>query len=255
MTFWLALQFLTILPTPRVKAVTSASLGGSLAYYPAVGLVIGGVAAGFAYALGLVLPPVVEAVLVVAVLAVVTGAHHLDGLADSCDGLVAGKSRQERLKLMAGSGVGAFGIVGICLVLLLKFAALYQVLDWSSAYILPVAAWQALLFAPVAARWAAVGAIFCFPYARPEGMGLGYKQGVRWYHLLAATVVTSVVAVAFLSWPGLVILAVAAAVMYGVAALFAAKLGGLTGDSYGAIIELSETLVLLLIVVAEVVLG
>jgi len=244
MSFWLALQFLTILPTPRLKPATPSALGKSLSFYPLVGLILGGLLAALNYGLGYILPPLVSAVLLVGALALLTGAHHLDGLADTGDGMTAGKSKEERLELMSAPGVGAFGIVGVVIVVLLKAVTLSTVLGW-----------PALVVMPIVGRWLAVGALCLFPYAKAEGMGRGYKLGSRWYDLVLATATAALAAWLVFGWAGLVVVGLTAALMYGFAAYLKSKLGGLTGDSYGAVIEISEVIVLLLLCGKGVVFG
>ena len=138
---------------------------------------------------------------------------------------------------MSDSQVGAFGIVGAFLLLLLKYVSL------GSAPILP-----ALLLMPTLSRWAIVGTIFTFPYAKSSGMGAAFKQGANWQRLTIATVIALIVAVALLKWWGLVLMTALWLIVFGIANYFRSRLGGLTGDNYGAINELAEVLVLLLII-------
>ena len=224
------------MPTPLRKEIDVEGFGQSLTYFPLVGLILGAILLGLNYGLALVLPRSVVNVLLVIALVILTGSHHLDGLIDSCDGIVAGKSKEERLRIMSDSQAGAFGIVGAFLLLLLKYVSL------SSVPIQP-----ALLLMPTLSRWTMVGAIFAFPYAKSTGMGLAFKQGARWWRFIISTVMALVVAVIILGWGGLVITAVLWLITFGIASYFRSRLGGLTGDSYGAINELAEVLVLLLI--------
>lgn len=238
MSFWPALQFLTIIPTPGGR-MDAGKLADSLASFPLVGLLLGLILfvidRGFSW-----LPPAVVAGLVVLALAVLTGGHHLDGLADTCDGLVSGKTAEERLALMTRSGIGAFGAAGVCLVLLLKFAALSSI-DGGTPVVLM----------PVLGRWVVVGVILIFPYARASGMGTPYKQGVRWHHLVIATVIALAASLVAYRLSGIVIMLVVWAIACGAAAVVKSKLGGLTGDSYGALIELSEVTALVSIMAVE----
>jgi len=238
MSFWLALQFLTIIPAPKTGEVDAEKLGASLSCFPAVGLLLGFILFGLDWGLSYLLPPGVTAAVMVLALAVLSGGHHLDGLADTCDGLVSGKTPDERLELMAKSGIGAFGIAGVCLILLLKFAALDSVGDRAALFLMPVLG-----------RWVVVGAIISFPYARASGMGTPYKQGVRWYHFAIATAIATAASLATFWLAGIAIMLFVWAIAYGIAALLKSKLGGLTGDSYGAIIEVSEVLVLVMVIV------
>jgi len=235
--FWTALQFLTIFPTPLRRAISAEDFGQSLAYFPLVGLVLGALLLGLYYGLALVLPlSVVSAMLIIA-LVILTGVHHLDGFVDTCDGVVAGKSREERLAIMSDTRVGAFGIAGIALLLLLKYVSLSSV---------PML--TALLLMPTLSRWAIVSTIFTFPYARESGMGLHFKQGATWQRFIVATVIALAVAVILLNWWGLVLMAALWLIIFGVASYLRSRLGGLTGDNYGAINELAEVLVLLLLI-------
>jgi adenosylcobinamide-GDP ribazoletransferase len=235
--FWSALQFLTIFPTPLRHKVTDKTSGQSLTYFPLVGLILGAILLGLHYGLILVLPSsVVNAILIIA-LVILTGAHHLDGFIDTCDGVIAGKSKKERLAIMSDSKAGTFAIVGAILLLLLKYVSL------SAAPILP-----ALLLMPTLSRWAMVSTIFTFPYAKRYGMGLAFKRGASWQRLTIATITSLIVAVALLKLWGLALIAALWLITFGIASYFRSRLGGLTGDNYGAINELAEVLVLILII-------
>jgi adenosylcobinamide-GDP ribazoletransferase len=236
--FWVALQFLTIFPTPLRHEVTARTSGQSLPYFPLVGLILGAILLGLYYGLSLILPPAVVIALLIIALVILTGAHHLDGFIDTCDGVFAGKSKKERLAIMSDTKVGAFGIVGIVLLLLLKYATLFSV-----SPILP-----ALLLMPTLSRWTVVSIIFTFPYAKSSGMGLPFKQGATWQRLTIATIIALIVAVVLLKWWGLALMVALWLVAFGIASYFRSRLGGLTGDNYGAINEFSEVLALLFII-------
>jgi adenosylcobinamide-GDP ribazoletransferase len=237
MDFWAALQFLTIFPTPLRHKVTATTSGQSLTYFPLVGLILGAILLGLHYVLIFILPSSIVNALLIIALVILTGAHHLDGFIDTCDGVIAGKSKKERLAIMSDTKVGAFGIVGAILLLLLKYASL------SSAPILP-----ALLLMPTLSRWIMVSIIFIYPYAKRSGMGLAFKQGATWQRLAIATTIAFIVAVAVLKLWGLVLMAALWLIAFGIAGYFRSRLGGLTGDNYGAINELAEVLVLLLLI-------
>jgi adenosylcobinamide-GDP ribazoletransferase len=236
--FWAALQFLTIFPTPVRREVSIDTSGQSLPYFPLIGLILGAILLGLYYGLSLILPPAVVMALLIIALVILTGAHHIDGLIDTCDGVFAGKSKKERLAIMSDTKVGAFGTVSVVLLLLLKYASLFSV-----STILP-----ALLLMPTLSRWTMVSIIFTFPYAKSSGMGLPFKQGATWQRLTIATIIALIVAVVLLRWWGLALMAVLWLTTYGTANYFRSRLGGLTGDNYGAINELSEVLVLLFII-------
>ena len=247
MGFWAAIQFLTIFPTPRHHEADAKISGQSLLYFPLVGLILGAILYGIYYGLSFILPALVVNALLVIALVILTGAHHLDGWVDTCDGVTAGKSKEERLAIMSDTKVGVFGIVGAILLLLLKYVSL------SSAPALP-----ALLLMPTLSRWAMVSAIFVFPYAKSSGMGLAFKQGANWQRFTIATAIAMIIAIGTLKLWGLTLIAailwgpatMAALwlIILGIASYFRSRLGGLTGDNYGAINEIAEVLVLLIII-------
>lgn len=234
--FWVALRFLTVFPTPRKEKDEEVAYL-SLVYFPLVGLLLGTVLLGIYYALTLVLPSPVVFALVVIALAVITGGHHLDGLMDSLDGIFGGQSKEERLAIMRDSKVGAFGVAGAILLLLLKYVSL------TPAPLLP-----ALLLMPTLGRWAMLNAIFFFPYARPDGMGLPFKRGANWQRLTIATILPVVAALVILGWKGLILLVILWLTVFGIGRFVQHRLGGLTGDNYGAINEIAETITVILIV-------
>jgi len=236
--FWTALQFLTIFPTPLKHKVLHETSGQSLPYFPLVGLILGTLLFGLHYSLSLILPSAIIPVLLIGTLAVLTGTQSLDGFVDTCDGVFAGKSRKERLAIMSDTKIGAFGIVGVVLLLMIKYVSLLSV-----SMILP-----ALLLMPALSRWVMVFMIFAFPYAKKSGMGLPFKLGATWQRLAVATIITLVVSVFLLRWWGLALMFTVWLIAFGVASYFRSRLGGLTGDNYGAINEISEVLVLLLVI-------
>ncbi len=241
MSFLTAIQFLTSIPIPLKRKLTPAQLGGATAYFPVVGLIIGLVLAGLNWLLLLILPTAVVNALLIAALVILTGAMHLDGLADTCDGIAGHKTTEERWKVMRDSRTGAFGVVGIVLVLLVKYISLNS--------IPPVFMTAMLVFMPVVSRWAMVYAIYAYRYARPAGLGTAYKQATRWPQFTAATIIT--LAVAFALFPlfslaGLILIFSILVVATALAFYFKHKFAGLTGDTYGAIDEVAEVITLLL---------
>jgi adenosylcobinamide-GDP ribazoletransferase len=135
---------------------------------------------------------------------------------------------------MRDSRVGAFGVAGGGLLLLAKYAAIVSLPQLSG-----------LLLAPVLGRWAVSIAIFAFPYAREKGMGRDMKDNVRWLEVILATVVTLLAVWFFASWTGLLAFAIAGVVLWIGVSFILRRIPGLTGDSYGALCELIELVVLL----------
>jgi adenosylcobinamide-GDP ribazoletransferase len=249
-SFLAALRFLTILPVPGFHRLSdadgSASLttdwGRATAWYPAVGLLLGALLAGLDGGLRWLFPEGVAAVLLLVAWVSLTGALHLDGFIDCCDGLLAPVSRERRLEILRDVHAGAFGIVGVVLLLLTKGTALVSL---AGDVRLP-----ALLLTPTLARWCMTAAVLLYPYAR-SGPGLGQKAktGAGGPQLAVATA-TALLAGALAWWAGLgwtagLLLLVAALTGWLVAHWIQSRIGGLTGDAYGAICELVEVVSLL----------
>jgi adenosylcobinamide-GDP ribazoletransferase len=250
LSFLAAFQFLTSIPVRRWREVSPEELGRSTAYFPVVGLIIGLILAGLNWLLSLILPPAVVNALLIVVLVLITGALHLDGFVDTCDGIAGHKSVEDRWRVMHDSRAGAFGIVGVVLLLLVKYVSLNSVP--------PVFMTATLLFMPVVSRWAMVYAIFVYPYARPSGLGIAFKQSTRWPQFTAATVITLVVAVALFplfSLMGLLVMFGVWIVTVVFSLYLKRKFSGLTGDTYGAVNEVAEVMVLVLAVLAYTVAG
>jgi adenosylcobinamide-GDP ribazoletransferase len=238
--FFTALRFLTILPLPLGRETRAEGVGRSLVYFPVIGLLLGLLLAGLDWGLDSVLPISVASGVLLVVLVLITGATHLDGFIDTCDGLVAGKTPQQRWEIMRDSRVGAFGVVGACCLLLLMYASLAGLPDSSRM--------GALVLLPVLGRWSVVCSIFVFPYARPEGLGRAFKDQATWLTVAGATVVALAVSVGFLRFTGLAIMGGVGLVTLALCVLLKRKFAGLTGDSYGAIIEVGEVTSLILVI-------
>lgn len=237
MGFLAALCFLTILPL-RQRA-TQSELGRSLSYFPLVGLLIGGILLGLDWALGLIFPPSLTSAMVVIALVALTGALHLDGLADTCDGIAMGKTSEERLRIMRDSRIGSFGTVGLFSVLLIKFLALTQLSGWDRLC--------ALLLMPTMGRWAMAFSVFAHPYARPSGMGKVFKEGASLGRILTATAAALTVCLVLIGLGGLMLMVGVWLIALALGRFFRSRLGGFTGDAYGAINEIGEALTLLLL--------
>ncbi len=233
----LALEFLTVIRLRRWRSVSQDDLARAQAFYPITGLMIGGALLGVDTALDPLLPPGPRAAVVVLSLATISRALHLDGLSDSCDGLFGGATPERRLEIMRDPRTGSFGVTAIALVLLLKWSAI-------SALMAPWRA-PALLIAPCAARCAMVLVVAAVPYARPAGLGSGFHRAARGSPLIIAMVTTLVVSLVVIGLAGVLLLLPALTVALGIAALARKRIGGATGDIYGAACEVAETLTLL----------
>ncbi len=227
--FLVALGLLTIAPT-RPGADISAR---AFAYYPLVGVVIGSVLALAFFCLRLAFADFVAAALLVTLWVIITGALHLDGFADACDGLFAATTRARRLEIMRDVHLGAFGAVGLALLLITKVAAVA-----SASTFLPI------VLAPVLGRWAMVYAA-AYPPARAEGMAVTFRDGLSRGILFVATLLAALFA-AFAGRLGLGAIVIGFLIATLIARLALCRLGGLTGDVYGMICESVEVGVLLI---------
>lgn len=233
--FRTALGFLTILPVPAAREVNQNVLAGALPWFPWVGLVAGAAAAAAALLLSRVFSPLTTAVLSVAVWALITGGLHLDGLADCCDGLLVSAPSERRLEIMKDPRLGGFGAIGLFLFLLLKVAALQTVIESS--------AWTVILLSAAAGR-SAVYLALSQPSARPGGLGAQLGGGTSWAGILFG-LIPLVGLVVWLGWPGLGAVAAGGLMCGGALWMARNRIGGVTGDVHGLVIELVEMVVLL----------
>jgi adenosylcobinamide-GDP ribazoletransferase len=232
-----AFAFLTRIPVWN-GPLRDEDLGRSVAFFPLVGLVLGLGLAGVGTVADDVVSPMVVAVLLAALLAGLTGGFHLDGFADVFDALGGGRGDRARmLELMRDSRIGAHGAAALALLIAAKVAALTQVAERHDLL--------TLLAFPTVGRWAVTPLIVFFPYARPEGLGRAFKGAAGRVQVGIASAI-AVVTVAVLG-ARFVLPALASAVVVLLFGLWLRRrLGGLTGDVYGAAIELGEVTTLIL---------
>lgn len=232
--FRLALGFLTILPLTPHGEVPGRGWGNALVAFPVVGALLGSVTLVIRHgALLLGLSPALAAALAVVVSTLLTGGLHLDGLMDAADGLLGGATPEQRLAIMRDERVGAFGALAGMTVLLLKFAALQSTAPWG------------IVLASTWSRTVMALAIVSTPSARPNGLGAWWKKHARPRHAwLAGGLACALTLVAGLR--GAATGLSAALFAWGLTRWMLRRVPGLTGDLYGALGELVETLTLLL---------
>ena len=233
-----ALGFLTRIPPGRNFRHDSALAGLAVAWYGPVGLLIGvilvfvtGVLTGF-----MGIPAAVCAGMVIAVWVGITGALHLDGLADCADGLMGGFSRDRILEIMADtkSGTGAVSVVVV--VLGIKLVSLALLLEQGNVL--------ALLFAPVLARIALTVAIVRFPYVRVAGLGSPIHENLD-IRSLSLIGLAMVLVLGVISYQALAVAIIGCGLAFALVwVLLVRKLQGFTGDVYGALVEVCECAVL-----------
>jgi adenosylcobinamide-GDP ribazoletransferase len=240
-----ALAFLTVVPV-RLRALPPAEVvARSRFWYPVVGVLLGAALGGWAALLAASpLAVAVRAFLVLLAWVVLTGALHLDGLCDLCDGLFGGRTPEDRLRILKDPHLGTFGLAGGVLLLLGKFALLSEALSRG-----PAEAGWLVGSAVAASRCLALCVAAGARYPRPEGTGKALVEATRGWEAVpfAALAAGLSLPAAWAADPLLVPAPfLAALVVVGALRLLCVRrLGGITGDCLGAAIELSEVAVLL----------
>ena len=230
-----ALRFLTAIPIPGLPAADERTIARSLAAFPLVGLFIGGIGACGGWLAWWLWGPPLHAVTVVVTWTLLTLGLHLDGVADTCDALFSWRSRERQLEIMKDSRIGTMGALGLLTIFLVKIAAIDQLGNqW----------WLGCLLAPLWGRWAGIYGIFWFPAAREGGLGQTFHAQVRRLDFVLATLSALIISSLLLfPWGGLLLLTVLP-LIHATARRMVRSLGGLTGDTYGALSELGEVAVL-----------
>ncbi len=247
--FITALQFLTIVTVKKKHVVEEGDLARSMLYFPLIGFLIGlilvyadkaFVAAALPFTIGNLL------LLVFAVFA--TRALHIDGLADTCDGLMGGKDHKSRLAIMDDSRIGTAGALSIIFVLFLKYLCLNNLFNSEKV--------AALLITPMLGRWSQTLMVFKARYGREEGTAKAFVGHLRYSSMIAASVMAVGLSAFVILREDAHSLLLVVSLIFGVVLLtflakgyLGRKLGGITGDAIGAVSELTEALVLLLFVI------
>lgn len=242
-----AVRFLSILPLPDLpqhietesETTSPARVAVGSGYFSLVGLLLGLLLSTLTLLLDPLLPHLAMAALLVVALVLLTGGLHLDGLMDSCDGLFGGRTPERRLEIMRDSRVGSFGVLGGVCVLLLKFA-FFASLDQHALLV-------ALLVILPSARWAMLLALGTFPPARPGGLGVTFQQTITFQRLVLGGSTALCVALVAAHFAGALVWATATLAALALGSWITRRIGGLTGDTCGAIAEITEVLTLLLL--------
>ncbi|MDZ7759367.1 MAG: adenosylcobinamide-GDP ribazoletransferase [Desulfovermiculus sp.] len=234
--FWGAVGFLTILPTGAARFRPERMVG----FFPLVGLFVGGIVAGVDFVARFVWPEPLVAVLVVLVFILLTGALHVDGLADAGDGLFSHRSRERILEIMKDSRVGVMGVVSLMGVLALK---------WGGVLALSEDRLLALVLVPGYSRLGMLVGMRWLPYGRPEG-GTGAPFCVpnslrSMYWSVGILLPLSLL----LGWKGVALNVFFAVACAGILALYSRVIGCITGDTLGAMNEVLEAGLLLFLAV------
>ncbi|HEX9787440.1 MAG TPA: adenosylcobinamide-GDP ribazoletransferase, partial [Candidatus Binatia bacterium] len=233
-SFFAALQFLTIFPWPKVRSRSADEVGRSAIFFPVIGFLLGLILVLVNRLLEPFASPGLLSVLLVTILVLLTGGLHLDGLGDTFDGLGAGGDRERMLRVMDDSHTGAFGLIAIVLLLFFKIHAIESIDSERS---------RALLAAPVLGRWAMVVLGYRSQAAKP-GLGSNLLDHLETKHVLFATFIALLLVAGILHGRGIALMIWIAVFSLASKKYFHRRLGGVTGDTFGAVGELSETSIL-----------
>jgi adenosylcobinamide-GDP ribazoletransferase len=235
--FFAAVQFLTIFPWPKSRDYSADELGRAAILFPVIGFLLGIILVLVNASLEPFASAGLLSVALVAMLALLTGGLHLDGLGDSFDGLGASGDRERMLRIMDDSRTGAFGLIAVVLLLFFKVHSLESI---------ETDRWRALLAAPVLGRWAMVLLGYRSHAAKP-GLGSSFVEHLKTKHVILSTFITLLLVASVLRGMG-VALMIWVAVFSTVNRMFwQRRLGGVTGDTFGAVGELSEAFVFVIL--------
>ncbi|HUA62552.1 MAG TPA: adenosylcobinamide-GDP ribazoletransferase [Verrucomicrobiae bacterium] len=238
--FAAAVAFLTRLPIGRRIEFDEKRVARAARWFPLVGAMLGAFSVGLLRLAGPVFPPLVVAALLVALETLFTGVLHLDGLADTADGFGAGRTREDTLRIMRDHAIGSYGGAALALALVLKVAAIGALIEAGRAA-------GALLAAPAIGRWSAVLLMATQPYAREGASPARFVGRVEMAvaSVSAVAIVAAVVVGLTEPWRGGAALATAGLVAAGWGWRCRRRIGGITGDTLGAAVVMTECLVLM----------
>lgn len=238
--YCVALRFLTILPITWKVEEDAQHYATSSSFFPLVGLSIGILAAIFSLFCTQFFPSSVTAALMISFFAMISGFLHLDGLADSCDGLMSARSQERSLEIMKDSTTGAMGVVGVFVVLLIKFASISSIPSQS----LPLAC----LLIPIAGRCSLLFVMATQKYAREEGStgSLFYSKESKRTGIIGVIFFLTIFSI--LSFPiALFLFSAICSVVFLFGKFCKKRIGGATGDTLGATSEICEMICILLL--------
>lgn len=240
--FLVSLQFLTRIPVPMryTDSVEVSEYRRMVIAFPLAGLTVGFISALVFVLTQLWWGNLLAATCAVLTIAMITGAFHLDGLADTADGIFSSRPRERMLEIMRDSRIGTQGALALIFKVALHIFAIYQIADTKPAVVC------LLIVAPVVGRSLSVLLMYRQNYARESGMGnlfIGKLEGSEFY---TALIIGAILVCLFTGLYGVLMAAAAGVILLVYRALIQSKLGGQTGDTLGAGIEIAELVFLLL---------
>ena len=251
----LAFQFLTIIPVKEMRDVSEKEIGGASAFFPLIGFLQGALFVVSAVLFLKIFPPELANGLLILVIVATSGGLHLDGLADTFDAIALRGDREKKLLVMKDSTIGPVGVIAIVLALLLKFLALNSLFHYSLFTF-----YYSLFLMPVFSRWVMVTAIFHGKSARQDGIGKIFIENTKLKELVIATllvigfwllVVSFLLSSLFTIHYSLFLVSIPVLYIFSLVSVWFCnkKFGGMTGDTFGAVSEISEILFLIMAVI------
>ncbi len=238
--FLIALQFLTILPVKINSGIKESDFGKALLYFPLVGILI-----GFLLALASIvfafLPNLVTGSLLIIILIVISGGIHLDGLCDTCDGFYGLKPKQDMLNIMRDSRTGVMGVIGVVTILLLKFTLIVSI---PGQYLC-----KSLIIMAVFSRWSQAFACYASSYARKDGKAKDFIDHAKRTDIAVGGAATLIIFLIAAQLKGIAVFVSALICVFLFIRYSEKKIGGMTGDTIGALSEISEASVLFFILI------
>jgi len=228
-----AIQFLTVIPFPKSFIAGEKELERCVPFFPVVGLCIGIIVAAVDYFIGIILPPFPASVITVIAMTGISGGLHMDGLADTADGFFSSRPREKVLEIMRDSRTGVMGVIAVVLVIIMKVSLLISL---SLPYRFGI-----IMLMPLAGRCSLVMMMTALSYVRSEGgIATAFIRGKSWLSVLWSVVFLVVTGWIGAQWIGLSVCL--SSILIG--ALFSLycfkKIGGYTGDTLGAVCEITE---------------
>ncbi len=240
--FLLAVQFLGIIPVNVKYSVKK--FAGAVIFFPVVGLLLGFLTAGLnMLMIRAGFDALLASTMTIILLTVLTGGLHLDGLSDTFDGLYGGKNIKDKLRIMRDPHTGSMGVLAIISAVILKISLLNAV----TAPAKPIA----IVLMCLLGRWAMVFVMFLFPYARKQGKAKHFMEKLNLPIFILPSIIALSAAVALWRLKGMIAFVLAALVSYTISRYINKKINGITGDTIGAINELTEITVLFAVCLFE----
>lgn len=240
--FIVALQFLTIISYDKDLKIAEEDLGKSMLYFPLVGLFIGACLVFLNQVLSSLLPLNVVNGLIITFLVLFSGSMHLDALSDTIDGVASVGNKTEKLRIMKEGNIGAMGVVGIIIILMLKYLTLNALPQNLKC--------QSLLIMPMMARWSQVTVAYISNYAGlKKGLGFPFTTHVTLFIFILTTLVAFLFSYLLFLEKGILIAGLILLMCFPYRRFFKRTLGGVTGDILGAISEIVEVTVLIMILI------